>query len=649
MPDKTVKEEVLDRANELIERYRNLRIDQKKMDRVVRLKWDLPSGLPDWAKAMKTSVPYDAIKAGVRVLSGLDERIVIDPYAFEENALGDLASAKEKANVWEVALKWQMDKAVQRKESLRKGVIRSVLTYDEIAGQVVHLPTQIKTIQKLGGNPNRQQAALRFGEYVVLLRNPQQVYTRGSDYMLEEVMYVTIQDPRRIMDFWNNPILGKLIEEGLAPDKWLLFDCVNYDRREVFCYPGETMPEYVSAYKVMELEPVKGKTRQYDIPSIELFSSPWELDFLNWAVVNGGDGLTDQLEADRFPLLQGLVQSNQWSNTNILGTLMLSEAIAEAARPDVAKMGVNPDAIEGDYGEVGGAWTVPAGHDIKDMAQKALDPALREGYDRSLSDMRGTSIPQVLVTAEMGPDEPFAGFNLRIQQAMASLLPYKNTAERWFEEAYRLMLYWAKESGKSIEAPGGKVIEPEDINKDRIYLSVKLEADVPIDKQQRMATAIQAARELKIPTPQVLEMLGDTNPERTVKEWMQEQLDMSYFQGVLQQIQMEASGAIEQAIQQGAQQLAQQMVEQMVQGAQGQQGGGGQGGMGGEQGPQDIMAQQQAAAAQAPTPFSAQGLGAQGMGMNPTEGELPAAMSAPGLATRETATGRTATGEPVVA
>src|SRR3990167_8298060 len=519
MADKPMLDHYIEVANEMIERYRDLRLDQQKMDEVVRLKWQLPDGMPEWARAFNTTVPYDGIKAGVRVLSGLDEHITIDPYAFEENMLGDLVAAKERANLWEIALKWQMNRAVGRKDSLRQGVIRSA------------------------------------------------------------VMYVSVQDPQRIMDFWNNSELGQVVEEDYCPEDWLLFDYVDYNRRVVFCYPGKNV-ELISSYKVMEYFDAKGKKYSHDIPAIELLNEEWKFDFLPWAIANGGDGLVDSPEADRFPLLYGLIQSDQWNNTNILGSLVLSEAIAEAARPDVAKIGVNPDLVEGDHGEVGGAWRVPAGHEIKDMQQKSLDPALREAYDRGLSDMRGTSIPQVLVTAEMGPDEPFAGFNLRIQQAMAALIPYKNTAERWFEEAYRLMLYWVKEGGKPISAPGGAEIAPEQIDKERIYLGVTLEADVPIDKQQRMATAIEASRNLKIPTRDILEMLGETNPERKITEWMQEQLDMSYFQGVLQQIQMEASGAIEQAIQEGAQALAQQMVEQMVQ-QQGQGGGNAGGAEGG--------------------------------------------------------------------
>ena len=91
----------------------------------------------------------------------------------------------------------------------------------------------------------------------------------------------------------------------------------------------------------------------------------------------------------------------------------------------------------------------------------------------------------------------------------------------------------------------------------------------------------------------------------------------------------------------GGQALAEQMIEQMVQQQGGQQGGAG----GGQGAPQDMLAQQGAEAAQAPTPFGPPGIpGADGMGMNPNEGGLPAQMMQPG-ATREAQTGMTNTGE----
>src|SRR3990167_11307766 len=74
MPNKASLEWVISQANDLIERYAALRRDQKKLDEVVRLKRSLPPGMPDWARAFKTTVPYDGIKAGVRVFFGLGEQ-----------------------------------------------------------------------------------------------------------------------------------------------------------------------------------------------------------------------------------------------------------------------------------------------------------------------------------------------------------------------------------------------------------------------------------------------------------------------------------------------------------------------------------------------------------------------------------------------
>jgi hypothetical protein len=438
--------DVVDIANELMFEYSELRKTQAELDKMSRLEWKLPGGMPEWSREFKTTAPFDAIKAGVRVLSGLDEDITIDPYAFEEYAAGDWAGAKQKANRWETVLKWQMDRAARRRAILRQDVVRSALMYDEVCGQIVHLPTQIKTIEKLGGNPNRQRAALRHGDFAILLRNPQTVYTRYSDYMLEGVLYASVKHPKDIMSFWNNAELGKLIEDDEAAPKWTLFDYVDYNRRVVFCYPGESVDRIT----------LGGQKDEDDKPAvvIELLNEPWDMDFLPWSIVLGGTQLHKAPDQSRFPLLYGILKSDQWNNTNIIGTLLLSEAIAEAARPDVARKGIMPDSVEATYGEPGGTWDVPAGHDVEPMPDKGLDPALREALDRQISDMGRATIPSVLVTAEMAPNEPFAGFNLRIQQAMGSLMPYKFLSERWFEEAYGLMLTWAKESGEGIRGYG---------------------------------------------------------------------------------------------------------------------------------------------------------------------------------------------------
>ena len=58
-------EDVIDICNDMLETYKPLREDQQKLDKIARLRWELPSGMPSWARPFRTTVPYDAIKAGV--------------------------------------------------------------------------------------------------------------------------------------------------------------------------------------------------------------------------------------------------------------------------------------------------------------------------------------------------------------------------------------------------------------------------------------------------------------------------------------------------------------------------------------------------------------------------------------------------------
>ena len=73
-------------AKDLINEYRDLRKMQEQTDKIARLDWSLPSGMDaEWIREVKTTAPHDAIRAAVRVLSGLDERIKIDPFTIPGN------------------------------------------------------------------------------------------------------------------------------------------------------------------------------------------------------------------------------------------------------------------------------------------------------------------------------------------------------------------------------------------------------------------------------------------------------------------------------------------------------------------------------------------------------------------------------------
>jgi hypothetical protein len=104
---------------------------------------------------------------------------------------------------------------------------------------------------------------------------------------------------------------------------------------------------------------------------------------------------------------------------------------------------------------------------------------------------------------------------------------------------------------------------------------VELAEDVPIDRVARVTAAINMSERLKTPVARVLEELGDTNPERTMREYARELIKFEVLKGKLVEIQDAVSGRLHQR----AAAMAQQMIQQKNAGGAG---GGGAGAPGAE-------------------------------------------------------------------
>jgi hypothetical protein len=608
-------------ASEMVERDAGRDKMFAGIDQMVHLEYSLPGELEEleWMRRFVSDKPYVAVKAGVRVLGGREERIRIEPVsvlkALGKDANPESEAARSKANEWERALRWQMDKACRRKPIVRDDIIRSAITYDEICGNLIHLPTQIKAIESLGGNAARQKAAKAFGDFAVVVRNPQSVHVRYSDYMPEAVLYTRIFDPQEIVDFWGKSAakLQKAIDDGTASEKYVLYDYVDFEGRKVWANSGE------------EMEPQPGTG------AVEIFEDKESRSFLPWICVLGGTNLELAPERQRNPLLYGIYRTGQWVTANILGSLAVSEGIAEAGSPDrIIEGPAGAEGVEYQYGQPGGEMIVKPGHKVTPNEQRPMDPQIRELFDRHESAMVEGTLPRVLLTAEALPGEPFSGYNLRVQQAIASLIPPKKLSERWFAECYRQMLLWAHESGVDIRGYGedkdarGKLytIDAEDIDPESIYLSVELKADDPLDQMQRVTSAINMSERLKYPLADILDMMGETDPEGAIKRWMKEQLMWAELQGQTQRIQLETSGQLQMQAQQLAQQMHQQMMEEQAQQAQTGQ-------------------PSQMSPAGAPPGM----MGVEGQMVNPAEGGMPPAQANPEQNVREMQTGMTRIGE----
>ena len=634
MPETKPKtlEHYIETAADMISGDAGLRKMQKAMDRMSHLEYTLPEPLSNlaWVRKIISTAPYEALRGSTRALSALADRLKIEPITVAGTDMdADSLAAKMKANEWEKVLRWQMDLASTRRSIFRSDVVRSALLYDEIVAQVIHLPTQIKAIEQLGGNPNRQKAALRYGKFSILIRNPQTVHVRYSDYMPEAVLYASVMKPQAIVDFWGEKAgeLKQLIDSDKAAERYVLFDYTDYNARAVWCVEGDD-----------ETQVGEGKEEALEIVTPEKY----ELPFLNWVAVVGGTALDDAPEHRRLPLFYPVYRAEQWITSNIVQTLVTSEAIAEMGQPKVKKIGVNPEQIESNFGEPGGAWEAKTGNDVVDMQDRSLDPALRELADRLDSAMERATVSRILTTADSTPGESFSGFNLRVQTAIGSLTPYKELSERWFAEVYKQMLLWTHYSGETLTGYDRKAkdtygkkysIDSEDIDPNQLYMSVALTPDVPIDRQQKVNTAVMMSRDLKYPAERILEELGETDPEGAMRAWRKEGYMLAAHQGKLQLIAAQASGQIEQLAAQKAQEMIAEMMKGMAENG---------GGMGGEPMSPDMGG----GMANMPTPGAPQGMpGVGGEGFAPNMGGQAPAGANPAGNIMEQQTGMSRAGD----
>lgn len=615
----------------MIERDKNLILTRKRYEQMARLQYSLPEPLNsfEWVHPIISSSPYDALRGGTRALSNQQEDVNIDPVTILMALAGeDIESkaARRLANEWETILDWQMARMEQRNPSLRSSIVWSSLLYHEVVGQLIHLPTQFKA-KPLGSI--RETAALRYGDWALRIVDPKTVYVDYTDFMPERIASVTTKTARELVDFWGD--LAKKVgrkaesDEGSWDDKYLEIDYCDYDSRSVWAIEGENLND---------IEDVPGITIRKPEPWLKDAKTGKPVPFLNWIAVAGGTGIDAAPEHQRRPMLYPVLMAEQWATTNVFGTILMSLATAEAAAPTSVFSGVGAKDVEIDYTQAGGRIDLPSQFLTYQRVQRlGLDPAIHEALGIIETAMRRSTVAEVLVTGQpMSGEAPFAAYNLQVMQALASLGDYKELAETFLEDVYRKMLLISHYTGHDIVGhEKGKTftIDSEKVDPECIYIDVKLQPDVPVDRLQRYTSAVQMAQSLPYAPQRILEQLGETDPEGALRDWKRWRLDLADFEGYLQKVKMTASGEIDQLINQRAQEMVQQMQEEQPQ----VQPQGMTPGLGLQQSP-------------APTPGAPPGMPVGGQGFNPAEGGAPPAMAGP-AATFEGQTGMTRGGTEV--
>jgi len=506
----------------------------RAMDDMWHNRWALPPNVAGlkWIHKVVSSDPHDAIRAGTRVLSSVAPRITVQP-------LGPDEASRAQAEKIERALAWHFRNASRRRRaSVLRDVVLSALLYDEVIAQVVYLPHQIESVKRLesGKLENAQhsprlEAMKRFGPFAIIVRNPQQVHVRYSDWMPEAVLMKKVMLLEDAINFWGikSNKLGEQIAKGSKRKggekqaeftHCTVFDYMDIEQRAVWAV---LQTDGVSLSEPMGTE---------GAPAVEILREEHGLGFLPWAAKVGGTTLADGETQQRIPMLYSVYQAGQWDTQNIVETLLTSEVIAYAAAPRMKVEGPS-DSIEVDYGEPGRAAYVPPGHALNALAPPALDQGLEAIAQRVAERIGKSKVPRVLQTGDYPAGTAFATLNLATQSGIKSLAPYKELAEDALAEIFTLMLNWVGHSGEELEgiAKNGDGLSepirlsPRDFNVEKLVIDVELTADVPSDRMARINAASMAVRELGYSRERALEQIGEMDAKQVMRQARQEKLD----------------------------------------------------------------------------------------------------------------------------
>ncbi|MBX3045709.1 MAG: hypothetical protein KF698_01795 [Anaerolineales bacterium] len=454
----------------------------RAMDAMWHNRWQLPPALHavGWVHKVVSTDPHDAVRAGTRVLSSVAPRITAQPLGY---AQGGAQAARQQAERIERALAWHFRNASRRRRaSILRDVVLSALLYDEVVAQVVYLPAQQQAAGQLGlaASGLASGPAQRFGPFAIIVRNPQHVHVRYSDWAPEAVLLKQVMPISEAAAFWGNALTDKLPRprRGRAAKRaeelryCTIFDYMDSERRAVWAVLQEDGAALA--------EPSGSE----QAAAIEILREEHGLGFLPWAAKVGGTTLHSG-GAQRIPLLASVFQSGQWDTQNIVETLLASEVIAYAAAPRLKVEGPTAE-VDVDYGEPGRVVHVPPGHQLNPLAAPGLDESLARIAERVAERMGKSTVPRVLQTADFPNGTAFATLNLATQSGIKSLTPYKELAEEALAEVFQLMLSWVQHSGQALDAYVSQRGRSQPIRLDsnegdltEVLIDVELTADVP--------------------------------------------------------------------------------------------------------------------------------------------------------------------------
>ena len=570
--------------------------------------WELPEDLAKIPWVLRSTEPAFAITAdaAVGLIANNKPQINITPSNAEQMAITD---------VHERGLAWILDAASRRrKATVVEEMAGSAINYAEICTLVTYLPSQIEKIKATKGDPKRLEAMLRHSDFLVRTYHPKTVYPRYSEIGVEEVVLITEENPHAIVDLWGDASLElqeKMKEEGF-PKTVMLYEYLSMEKHVVWIETG------------------KGDTK------IELHNEDWNWPFLPWACNITGGELIKDTDKDRKSLHSVMYHFDLFDIMNRTRTLRFSDMVRNAGTPRRTFQSEDPEGTapkivnsSGEPYEV-----IAASEKIISQPPHTPDPNLSALYAELKNDHQKSTLSDLLLGGEIPSEAAFSSINLVTHSAMQAIEDARNLLARHLANVLEIILLWIHYEQAEVY---GTVRDPidrsvvhnyliswDDIDPQNMYITVKVDANLPLDQDQRIIAG-RAAIDAGLASHQiVMEDLGYTNGKEIYNQIIEETILQNELKIRLENRAFEASTQVQQEMRQSIMQeiMSSPEMQQLMQMAQAGGGGGNQAPPPPEQPPAEVPVE-----GQLPPEQEVEGLSPS---VNPAESNATPAQFAPG-------------------
>jgi hypothetical protein len=262
-----------------------------------------------------------------------------------------------------------------------------------------------------------------------------------------------------------------------------------------------------------------------------------KLGFIPWAGgIVEGSSIFEKTAEQRTPLLMPVYQSGYWHAQSYADSIMYSLALTIGKLPQmIAKVLDVEEKMEIDWSTPLGILKIRPEESVEMLNKKVIDDSLQLASGIANARMGEMMVPKQVFGTPPENVMAYASLNLLVQAGRLPLVPAQRMTGDILSEMFELMFEWAKATNTTYEIPSpetGLVIDPNEYN--YVDIDVDIKASFAQDDAQRMSIANMGVASNLWDLEYAMEYTGVENPKEMKARILDDMEMLSEHQAVIQ-------------------------------------------------------------------------------------------------------------------